>query len=274
MTIQPLHTLLSIVSAIAAAAALAMIVYRARLLNAGGAVAAVLVGATVFVCGGAAGAAALLVFFFSSSLLGRFRRAAKAKLGFEKGGRRDGWQVLANGGAATALVALACLPRWPSEMLRLGFLAALAEANADTWATEIGAGIGWTPRLITTFRFAAPGESGGVSAPGTLAALLGSALIGALALPVYHLQGWTVVTLVGFAGALIDSLLGATVQAQYALPQTDGPSPVAQKRFTETRRAGERVAHGIAGVNNDVVNCIATVAAAALGMIAWAIYIR
>ncbi len=263
MTIQPLSTLHATLWALAAAFGVALAVYRARLLTLGGAAAAAIIGAVIFVGGGLGGAAALLTFFITSNLLGRFQKARKSRLGFEKGGRRDAWQVLANGGLAALLVALACVPHFPSAILRIAFLAALAEANADTWATEIGAGFGWTPRSIISFRPAFPGESGAVSLPGTLAALAGAALIGAFAIRLHDLSAGITVTLCGFAGALIDSILGATLQAQYTVePSSETLSPLSN-RLTELRSSTARLARGVPGVGNDLVNFLATIAAAA-----------
>ena len=52
--------------------------------------------------GGLPAAGALVAFFVTSSALGRYKARAKARRGVlaqAKGGRRDAWQVLANGGA-------------------------------------------------------------------------------------------------------------------------------------------------------------------------------
>jgi Integral membrane protein DUF92 len=54
-------------------------------------------------------------------------RSAQPSVPQAKGARRDAWQVLANGGPATLLLALG----EPG-----GFVGALATAGADTWATR------------------------------------------------------------------------------------------------------------------------------------------
>lgn len=142
------------------------------------------------------------------------------------------------------------------------FLAALAAANADTWATEIGSALGGQPYDVCTGRKAAAGTSGAVSLPGTAAALAGAALLGAFA---GGGKAFAVVTVSGFAGALLDSLLGATVQAQWR-------DPVESSRWTERSQAypPER---GWRRLGNDGVNLLCTLAgaggAALLAHAAW-----
>lgn len=250
------------------AALVALAARRARALSVSGAVAAAAVGFLLFGLGGWRGALALLLFFISSSALSRLGKRRKDTLAFEKGGERDAGQVLANGGVAALCAAL--LPFMPDMSLPLfALLGALAAANADTWATEIGSLARRPPILITTLQPAPTGASGAISAPGTAAALAGALLIGLTSL-LWQLgaDGVVAVTIGGFAGSLFDSLLGATVQAQYRCPACD--------RLTERRvhcedQPTER-ARGVAWMSNDAVNALATaygaVAAALLAYLA------
>jgi uncharacterized protein (TIGR00297 family) len=201
------------------AAAVALLAYGLGSLTRGGAMAAAVVGGVTFGAGGVLPGVLLLLFFFSSSALSRLspRRKGGVAGHFEKGGRRDQGQVLANGGLA-ALLALAYGAT--SEPALLAALAgALAAVNADTWATELGVLSRQGPRLVTTGRPVDAGSSGAVSAVGTLAAAAGAALIGIVA-------GWgsgsiavaAAAALGGFLGATADSVLGATAQAIYFCP--------------------------------------------------------
>jgi uncharacterized protein (TIGR00297 family) len=176
----------------------------------------------------------------------------------EKGGRRDAVQVLANGGV---FAVLACLsPHAP--LARTAALGALAAAMADTWATEAGTLLGGTPRSLRTMRVVPPGTSGGVSLPGTLALVAGAVVlaIAGLALGLVHGTEVLAVTTGGVAGAMTDSLLGATLQ---------------ERRWCATcERSTERRVHdcgaptarsgGLAWMDNDAVNLAAPLAGAAV----------
>jgi len=168
------------------AAVIAAVAYRARALDVSGAVAAWVVGTVTFGLGGWPFALPLLTFFTSSTLLSRWRRHSKEALGFEKGGRRDSGQVLANGGIATLCVlTYAFLPSTISHHAYAMYLAAFAAANADTWATEIGAAVGGVPVSIVTFRRVPVGMSGGVSLTGTLGLVAGALVIAVYSL-IFH----------------------------------------------------------------------------------------
>ncbi len=156
--------------------------YLAGALSRSGLIAAMLLGTIVFGLGGLSWAVLLIAFFVSSSLLSRLfsRRKAKMEEKFSKGHQRDAAQVLANGGIAGLCVLIwQAFPGalWPF----LAFAGALAAANADTWATELGVLSKTPPRSIRTGKVVEPGDSGGVSSMGILAATGGSLLIALLA---------------------------------------------------------------------------------------------
>lgn len=169
--------------ALSAAAAIAAACVALRLLTAGGALAAFVVGALVFGLGGSVAVAALLAFFLSSSLLSRLGGRSKAAAAEHnaKPGPRDAAQVVANGGVPVLLVVLAALTPAGAEPTgrewTVMLLGALAAVNADTWATEIGGALSRRPRLVTTLRVVPAGTSGAISAAGVAAALCGAAFI-------------------------------------------------------------------------------------------------
>ncbi|MEW5828547.1 MAG: DUF92 domain-containing protein, partial [Chloroflexota bacterium] len=235
----------------------AFLAYRARSLSLSGALAAVGVGAVIFGIGGWEWAALLLAFFVSSSGLTKAfgKRKNKFDEKFAKGGQRDAGQVLGNGAVATLFAALHGLypeAAWPW----LGFAAALAAVNADTWATELGVLSPRPPRLITNLRkIVEMGTSGGITLTGTLSALAGAAVIGALAGLLGPGAGSgsraLIVALAGLAGSLFDSLLGATVQAIYHCPVCDKET---ERHPRHLCGAGTNRIRGWAWMTNDWVN--------------------
>jgi uncharacterized protein (TIGR00297 family) len=204
---------------------IAFIAYKAHSLNKSGAVAAAFTGTIIFGIGGWQWAILLLTFFITSSALSRAFEKRKQGLDekYSKGRERDAGQVFGNGGIATVFAALHFFfphETWPW----IGFAAALAAVNADTWATELGVLNPHPPRIITNLtKIVETGASGGISLIGTLSSLTGSALIGILAALLFPIPApasiFFVVTLAGLAGSLFDSFLGATVQAMYFCPK-------------------------------------------------------
>jgi uncharacterized protein (TIGR00297 family) len=164
------------------AGTVALAARRAHALSAGGATAAVLVGAAAVTAGWAWGAL-LVTYFVASIALSRLRAAEKAQRTGDvvaKGGARDAFQVIANGGLfAVAAVAGASLPpEWGAgRTLTAAALGALAASAADTWATEIGSMASRPPRSILTGRPVAPGTSGGVNLLGMSAMVAGAAFV-------------------------------------------------------------------------------------------------
>lgn len=247
---------------------IAYLAYRARSLNWSGAVAATIVGTVVFGFGGLQWAVLLMIFFLTSSALSRAFKKRKQNLDekFSKGHERDAGQVFGNGGLATAFVLVHAL--WPESIVGwVGFAAALAAVNADTWATELGVLNPTPPRLITNLtKRVEKGTSGGVSLVGTLASLTGAAVI---ALPASLMTGnWSllpIITLAGLFGSLIDSFLGATVQAMYFCP--------ADQKETEKHplhTCGTQTVHirGWRWLDNDWVNFACSAAGAVVAVLA------
>jgi uncharacterized protein (TIGR00297 family) len=238
-------------------AIIALTAYRRGSLTVSGALAGVGVGACIFVGAGWRGFAALVTFFVTSTLLARVGRAAKAatKREFSKGDRRDAWQVLANGGVAAA----AALGMLADPRLGAALLGALATANGDTWATELGVLSRGEPISLVSGRRVARGTSGAVSGLGMAATAAGAALIGA----VYEGAGGAIAgAIAGTIGALADSLLGATLQASYWCAACERGCEA------EVHHCGARgrLQRGFAWAGNDLVNLLATIAGAAAAL--------
>jgi uncharacterized protein (TIGR00297 family) len=208
---------------LALASAISFLAYRLHSLSRGGAIASTILGTIIVGLGGWQWALLLIAFFLASSALTKSFASRKRQLNekYAKSGPRDAGQVAGNGAPAAIFVVLhVLLPQavWPW----LAFNAALAAATADTWATELGALASMKPRLITHLtREVEPGDSGGVSSIGTLAAVSGSTGIGLLAAflrPESRAPAFVAIAAGGILGALFDSFLGATIQAMYFCP--------------------------------------------------------
>jgi uncharacterized protein (TIGR00297 family) len=173
---------------------------------------------------------ALLALFVLTWAATRFGRAKKQGLGVAEDKRgRNAAQVAANLGVAGLAAALALTLGKPYTVM---VIAALAEATADTLASELGAVLGGPPLLLTNLRRVAPGTDGAISLAGTVAGTGGAVLVVLVAVPTLGLRlGDSIAaSLAAVGGMFVDSLLGATAE-----------------------RAG--------GLNNDAVNFLSTLAA-------------
>lgn len=258
------------------AASIALTGYRLQVLSASGAIAAVFVGTVAFGCGGVLVAGAVVIFFVSANLLARAHSPAadRARARAVKDARRDAAQVIANGGAA-ALCALvstaAALGGGPMAWRWLvAAVCAVAAASGDTWSTEIGAFSSSSPRRIVDLKPVPAGTSGAITPLGTLAAPLGGAavaLAGFARLDLLTLPAWVCVgALAGLLASLFDSVLGATLQARWECA-TCGQS-IETPGHEGCPRASARLVRGIAWLDNDAVNAVATIAGAAFGFCA------
>jgi uncharacterized protein (TIGR00297 family) len=241
-----------------------LVAYRRKSLDKSGMLGAIACGTSIVGMGGWSWGLSLVYFFVSSSLLSSFRAREKAIVAsdkFSKGSRRDLSQAIANGGLATFFSLCFGFSKSSGAFRRAqsGFIGALATATADTWATELGTLSKASPRLITNGKPVIPGTSGGVTPLGIVASALGACTLGFF---FWAGEGFRkslaptplLALFSGIIGSCFDSVLGATLQAMYTCPTCK----------TETERhihhCGSRTEflRGIAWLNNDVVNFIAT----------------
>ncbi len=189
--------------AIGSAAALAAAGRGIGWLTRDGAAAATVVGSVVFWGAGLAGALLLALFFVSGSVLTSHNQ--------RRGAARTARQVLANGGWAAA--GAAAVP-WRPDVGWALLIGSLATAQADTWATEVGAHAARPPKLITTGKPVPPGTSGGITPLGTGAGALGAILLGLLGVALgVPARVAAPAALAGVVGMMVDSALGATLEA-------------------------------------------------------------
>jgi len=249
--------------ALAAGVAFAGATWRVGALDVSGALAGALLAWALVAVGGVVWAAPALTFFVPSAALSRLPGGDRR----DAGGRTAG-QVLANGGVGLALLALWAVR--PADdawgiVLWTAFASSFAAAAADTWATEIGTRYGGVPRRLGFGRRLTPGESGGVTLTGTLASVAGAASVG-LAVMLASGSPWMGAGLIvaGVAGAAVDTLLGATLQARFRA--SDGA-------VVETAGDDAPLVSGVQWMTNGAVNlaCTATGAAvgAPVGLLVW-----
>jgi uncharacterized protein (TIGR00297 family) len=174
-----------------------------------GAIAGGVVCFVLFACAGPGAFAALFSVFALTWLATRLGRTRKQRLGTAE--RREGRtasQVVANLGIASLCAGLFAFGGSTAWLVAMA--AALAEAAADTVASECGQAFSENARLITTFEPVPAGTDGGFTPLGTAAgagaAILVSAVCALIGLPANWL--W-IPAVAGVFGMLADSYMGA-----------------------------------------------------------------
>lgn len=201
--------------AIAAAVTLAFAVLARALrgVNHSGALAGGFACFLLFAGAGPAAFATLAALFLMTWVATRLGYRRKLALGLaEPREGRNAWQILAN--LAVAAFGSVVFSATGNRVWLIAALAALDEAATDTVASEIGQYRGPDARMITTWERVPPGTDGGITIPGSIAGLAAGLVIAAVAMVGGMLpesQLWIPVT-AGFAGMLLDSILGATLQ--------------------------------------------------------------
>ena len=189
--------------------------YRARTVRVSGAVCGGLLGTIILVCAGWQGWVLLLLTFGAAVVTSRLGLRRKEQLGIaeERGGRRGAGNAFANTGVA-AFAALMAALTYAHDPALLGFTAALVAGASDTVASEIGKAWGRRTFLLTTLRRVPPGTSGAMSIEGTLAGVASAALLALAAwgLGLVELSDVWVVVAAATVGALVESVLGATLE--------------------------------------------------------------
>jgi uncharacterized protein (TIGR00297 family) len=198
----------------------AVVSYRAGSVSASGLVAGLVVGIVVFACGGPGGWVLLFAGFLLATVCSRVGLRRKTVLGIaeDKEGRRGAGNTIANCAVGTAAAALAVLST-NAPLALLAMTAALVAGASDTVASELGKAWGGRTFLPTTLRRVRPGTPGAMSTEGTAAGVLAAGLLAIVAAGLQVVPWhWTwVVVVAATAGALIESLLAATLEASGTL---------------------------------------------------------
>lgn len=194
---------------------IALLAFFGKSVDLSGLIHGVLLGVGVFTFGGPQSFAILCLFFVLGTAATKvgFRTKAREGTAQEKGGRRGARHAWANTGVALLFAFLGVVT--PHTWLcQLALVAALATATADTLGSEIGQAFGRRTFLVTTLQKVPRGTDGAISVEGTLAGILGAALIGAAAygLKLIDLKGIGFVTAAACLGSLLESYTGALLE--------------------------------------------------------------
>jgi uncharacterized protein (TIGR00297 family) len=215
--------------------------------------------ATFFV--GVSGVVTIAVLFFALMVVSKVTdRKFKSKK--KESSVRSAWQILANA-AVSLLVALVYYLTKDAVCLYVLY-AVLAEAFADSMASDIGRLSARQPIDILRFKRIETGLSGGVSCLGLASAVLGSTF--AVAVPwIFARFTWKIyllIVLASFVGVLIDSLLGSGMQALYRC--------VVCFEKTEKKEhcnvAAQRI-KGLSFINNSAVNFLSNLCTAGIAFL-------
>ncbi|MDD5765074.1 MAG: DUF92 domain-containing protein [Candidatus Marinimicrobia bacterium] len=248
---------------------LAYAALKLKALTLGGAAGAMLLGSIVFSIGGLNWVIPMATFFVLSSILSKIGKIKKTLLKgmVEKGSNRDIMQVYANGGVSLVMAVMYYFTS--QNLFYLMFLGSLAAATADTWGTEIGIFSKRLPRHILNFSKVQPGTSGGITMLGTSGLFAGAGVLtlsGIFPINESISAAFFIITISGILGAFIDSILGATVQAQYSCPHC-------RKTTEKTIHCGKYetlLVSGYKWIDNDIVNLACTTSGA---LLVWLLYI-
>ena len=195
-----------------------------------------------------------MTFFILSSILSKVRKRVNENVEtyFEKSGVRDYWQVIANGGIGGVLVVINYFHS--GDIFYFIYVASMAAVCADTWATEIGTMYKTKTYNILNLKLIDQGISGGISFIGTLGGFLGAfiiALSAATWIKINLTSYFSFIVVAGVIGSLFDSLLGATIQAQFECSRCG-------KITEKIIHCNENTLHkrGYDWMNNDLVNLL------------------
>ena len=199
-----------------------------RMLDASGLIAAMVVGLVVSLMGHWTWLAIMVVFLVLGSIATRWKFEEKRALSIHESNEGvRGWKnVLANGAAPSIVAILSWLG--DGDWYFLGMACCASVALSDTLASEIGS-LDPRTRSIINLEAVPPGTNGGMSPTGTFAALSGSLIIAtvtAIMIPYSHDgfhhdatvladsrgMAFVLITIVGWIGCQVDSVLGALLE--------------------------------------------------------------
>lgn len=190
---------------------------RKNALTLDGALTAAGVGLWVLYWAGPVWLLPLFFFFISGTLLGRLNKAGGEAADAKHGQPRDYRQVLCNGGIYALLASSGGFLGNDTALTLMSL--SMAVSTSDTWSSETGPYFRQKTVDILRWQPVPAGLSGGVSFAGTAGGFAGALAVAALGsflvLSRLDFNLICLLTLGGFTGMVLDSLLGASLQARY-----------------------------------------------------------
>jgi uncharacterized protein (TIGR00297 family) len=146
--------------------------------------------------------AMIIIFLAFSVAATKYEHGAKRDLGLYEHERS--WEnVLSNGLVPTLLAAAG------GSIGFMPYLCSVAAVTADKFGSELGV-LGRSAISLENFKPVKAGRSGAISALGCVASLAGATIIGVSAIAIFNIDPTRalLVGIIGFAGSLVDSVLG------------------------------------------------------------------
>ena len=241
--------------------------YRLNALSRSGALAAFLLGISIVIGFGWKGLLLIGLFFSSSSMFSSYKKRVKQSVNkkLANGSRRNWAQVAANGGPA-GISSLLYFISDGSQIWLIAFIVSIAAATSDTWSSELGVLSKSDPIHLIGLKRCERGTSGAISLFGSMAGIAGSVFITVTADILFNLSLPTILMLsiFGFLGSIVDTLLGAILQVEYSCPVCSARTErkIHCNKLTVKRK-------GVNWINNEVVNLSSVVISSMLCIITW-----
>ncbi|MGC8505412.1 MAG: DUF92 domain-containing protein [Thermoplasmata archaeon] len=193
---------------------------RFRVFSRRGNIAALIVGAVIGFGGSLLWLLLMVIFAVTSFIATKafFKQKEASRLQEGKHGERSSSNIIYAGIIGVVLALLNFFRvYWVYDYgeFFLLFAVSFSVINSDTFASEIGV-IDRNVIMITNLRKTEPGVNGGISLLGSLASLIGGLIIG-VTFSLFYFSGFNIavvifITIMGFIGSNIDSVLGATLE--------------------------------------------------------------
>ena len=181
----------------------------------------------------------------------------------KKSGARGVSQIFAHGSAAVLAIIIYYIT--DKQAFLYVYIICVAEACADSIASDVGVLSKRAPVSIITFKPVETGMSGGVSVLGMISSLAGCAVMSALAVISlgFSVKALIITALVPYLGMITDSLLGAGFQAKYRCAVCGKATERDEHCNTKTKHIG-----GIKALDNSTVNIITNIITGIIGYFA------